>query len=228
MASLKGWRRLVTWDGVLRPGGLNGLVVAHPIRTKPGQGGPTPLSQVSRQQCEGARADGTRRDSATSVTDAKIQVSYHFIRVTSERPRHDSNVRTRLRRGLHCTPLTSGNVLRGGPCGRVWGTALKPGWPGALSGRIAGERRGDLSGAQPGPGRPPGTFNPEQGALTYKKSVHGSLRRSAGPDRRWQPRLSAPDGRSPLPFRSQNRTRRRFAADGPAGWHAGHVTGGGR
>jgi len=83
------------------------------------------------------------------------------------------------------------------------------------SGDGAGERGSDLlGGAQPDPrpGRPPGVLNPEQGAQTCKRSVHGRLRRSQILGRLPRPCLSAPDGRPPLPFRFQNRAPPQSAA----------------
>jgi hypothetical protein len=51
-----------------------------------------------------------------------------------------------------------------------------------------------------------GTLRPEQGTLGYVSSVRARLRRSATSGRPNRPHLNAPDGRLPLPFRSQNRT----------------------
>src|ERR1022692_1401698 len=51
-----------------------------------------------------------------------------------------------------------------------------------------------------------GTLGPEQGTLGYVSSVRARLRRSATSRRPNRPHLNAPDGRLPLPFRSQNRT----------------------
>ena len=63
-------------------------------------------------------------------------------------------------------------------------------------------------------------LRPEQGALTYKRSVHGRLRRSQTPGRLPRPCLSASDGRPPLPFRSQNRAPPQSAAYRSPSWRS--------
>jgi hypothetical protein len=52
----------------------------------------------------------------------------------------------------------------------------------------------------------PGALRPEQGTQEFERPSWVCLRRSVTSAWRWRPRLRAPDGSWPLPFRSQNRT----------------------
>jgi hypothetical protein len=63
-----------------------------------------------------------------------------------------------------------------------------------------------------------GALRPEQGVLKSERPVHRHLRRSVTSDQLGRPRLSAPDGRLPLPIRSQNWTPLRCAVCRSPGW----------
>jgi hypothetical protein len=82
-------------------------------------GGSCKRGQVSKRHCRG-QFTGTSR-----------QVAFFEIRIG--RAQQDSNLRTRLRRGLPYAALTSGNVLPGVPPERVLGTVR----PGHMRGLLA-------------------------------------------------------------------------------------------
>jgi hypothetical protein len=67
-------------------------------------------------------------------------------------------------------------------------------------------------------------LRPEQGTLRYARSVRRRLRRSASAGRPGRQRLNAPDGRRPLPSRSQNRAQPWCAACRSPGWGSATAT----
>jgi hypothetical protein len=73
---------------------------------------------INRRHCKTAGQRG----------DPKLGEVRSYVRIyaSEQCPRQDSNLRSRLRRGLLCTRLTSGNVLAGVLPGHVSGTGGKP------------------------------------------------------------------------------------------------------
>jgi hypothetical protein len=91
-------------------------------------------------------------------------------------PRQDSNLRTRLRRGLHCRTLTRVNMVCRAPPGRVWGATRKSG---AGAGEVALSVEAISWALNLTPALPGRAASPPACAAYVPRSVRGG-RRSAG------------------------------------------------